>query len=72
MRSCWFEVTQEVGLLAATEDRSPLDLVLKDSEGLSLQHHDHSAFAANPSAVDGYYRGAHTSILRARTELKLI
>jgi hypothetical protein len=56
MRSCWFEVAQEVGLLTATEDCSTLDLVLKDSEWLSLQHHDDSAFAANPSAVDGYCR----------------
>lgn len=70
--SGWLEVAQKIRLLAATEDRSTLDLVLKDSEGFSLQHHDHSTFAANPSAVDGYCRGAHASILRARIELKLI
>ena len=72
MRSCWFEVAQEVGLLAATEDRSTLDLVLKDAEGLSLKHHDHTPLAANPATVDGYCRGTHASILRARIELKLI
>lgn len=50
----WLEIAQEVGLLTATEDRSPLNLIFKDSERLAFQNDNDASFASHPSAIDCY------------------